>query len=82
MSSRAGLRLFPHFARTARAAPFRKPPGGRLQSTDATAAPTQGTFRRIWNSPVGVKTVHFWYEIIKPRRQYKVNANRMTGHQS
>lgn len=82
MSSRAGLRLFPHFARTARTAPFRKPLGGRFQSTDATAAPTQGTFQRIWNSPVGVKTVHFWYEIIKSGRQWKANANGITGHRS
>lgn len=40
----------------------------RYQSGDASStasaaeeAVRQGTFRRLWNSPVGLKTVHFWY---------------------
>ena len=38
----------------------------RWQSSDAQGAATaeavrQGGFARLWNSPVGVKTVHFWY---------------------
>jgi len=59
MSQRAGLRLFQgsKFAR----ANFSKPIGRRYQTADATAAPSQSTFARLWNSPVGVKTVHFWY---------------------
>ena len=64
MSSRAISRLSPHFARTARTGLSRKPLGRRLQTTDATAAPSQGTFQRLWNSPVGVKTVHFWYSSV------------------
>ena len=34
----------------------------RWQSTAAPAEPIQQTLaQRLWNSPVGVKTVHFWY---------------------
>lgn len=47
--------------------PFRRPfnagRGRRFQSTiaeDSTAAAQQSFLRRIWNSPVGAKTVHFW----------------------
>ena len=29
--------------------------------TDAAAAPAQSTLSRMWNSPIGVKTVHFWF---------------------
>lgn len=44
---------------------FRQAPQRRLQSTaaDANAAP-QSAFAKLWNSPVGPKTVHFWYVII------------------
>ena len=65
MSSRVVSRLSSHFARTARTGFSRKPLGRRLQTTDATAAPSQGTFQRLWNSPVGVKTVHFWYTSVR-----------------
>lgn len=36
--------------------------GRRFQSTEATAeVPAKGLFTRMWESPVGFKTVHFWY---------------------
>ncbi|KAI9933912.1 hypothetical protein ASPWEDRAFT_35885 [Aspergillus wentii DTO 134E9] len=71
MSSRVGFR----FLNNARAAfrntagPFRRPgaQGRRFQSSDAGAstAEQQSTFQRLWNSPVGVKTVHFWAPVMK-----------------
>ena len=64
MSSKAVSRLSAHFARTARTGFSRKSLGCRFQTTDATAAPSQSTFQRLWNSPVGVKTVHFWYSSV------------------
>ncbi|KAI4252230.1 MAG: hypothetical protein L6R42_008053, partial [Xanthoria sp. 1 TBL-2021] len=59
-ASRATFRLS-HFSRQfARASPFRRPYGRRYQSTEATpTTPPQTTAQRLWNSPVGVKTVHF-----------------------
>lgn len=36
----------------------------RMQST-ASAAEGQSAFVRMWNSPVGPKTVHFWAPIMK-----------------
>ena len=58
MSSRAGLRFF-QSARLSRAL-SRKPFGRRYQATDATTASSEGIVQRLWNSPVGMKTVHFW----------------------
>ena len=70
MASRVGFRLSSQFARAARTSTFRKPLGRRFQTTDTSTAPSQSTFQRVWNSPVGVKTVHFWYDyIISGRRQ-------------
>lgn len=41
----------------------------RLNQTaaDATQAPPQSGFAKLWNSPVGPKTVHFWAPIMKVR---------------
>ncbi|KAL0260521.1 hypothetical protein SLS55_004210 [Diplodia seriata] len=45
---------------------FRQSPQRRLQSTAADAnAPSQSGFARLWNSPVGPKTVHFWAPVMK-----------------
>lgn len=65
MSSRVGLRFFNNSRAAFRnaTASFRRPgfQGRRFQTTDAGAAEQQqSTFQRLWNSPVGVKTVHFW----------------------
>lgn len=68
MSHRVGFRFLQNF-RTA----FRHSPptvrqnalrGSRSQSTDASAASAekpQNVLVKLWNSPVGLKTVHFWY---------------------
>lgn len=64
MSSRVGFRFLNNsrFAFRNAQGPFRRPgaQGRRFQSSDAGAAEQQSTFQRLWNSPVGVKTVHFW----------------------
>lgn len=66
MSSPLGLRLFRTSQRAAARFPIRSKPAGqrRFQSTEvpphSAQQSTQSTFQRLWNSPVGVKTVHFW----------------------
>ncbi|PLB49294.1 UPF0041-domain-containing protein [Aspergillus steynii IBT 23096] len=68
MSSRLGLRFFQNARAGFRnSGPFRRPgaQGFRFQSYDAAAADKQSTFQRMWNSPVGVKTVHFWAPVMK-----------------
>ncbi|KAI9716775.1 MAG: hypothetical protein M1812_005115 [Candelaria pacifica] len=63
MSTRPALRLF-QASRSARI-PFSKPLGRRFQSIEATPAPSQNIFQRLWHSPVGIKTVHFWAPVMK-----------------
>ncbi|PKS13216.1 hypothetical protein jhhlp_000562 [Lomentospora prolificans] len=43
------------------------PNGGsrRWQSTTAGSQAHESWFKRMWNSPVGLKTVHFWAPIMK-----------------
>ncbi|KAJ6113353.1 hypothetical protein N7523_006670 [Penicillium sp. IBT 18751x] len=70
MSSRVGFRFLnsTRFAFRNASAPFRRPgaQGFRFSSTEAGAdAAKQSTFQRMWNSPVGVKTVHFWAPVMK-----------------
>jgi hypothetical protein len=40
----------------------------RYQSTESDASSTvkQSFFQRSWNSPIGLKTVHFWYASVSP----------------
>lgn len=38
---------------------FRPKQGARFQSTTADAG-AESWAKRMWNSPVGLKTVHFW----------------------
>ncbi|KAI4111836.1 MAG: hypothetical protein L6R36_000597 [Xanthoria steineri] len=66
-ASRTTFRLSQFSKQFARASPFRRPYGRRYQSTEATSptAPPQSTAQRLWNSPVGVKTVHFWAPVMK-----------------
>lgn len=61
-TSRVGFRFFQN-SRAAFREAFRRPgaQGRRFQTSDAASAQQQSTFQRLWNSPVGVKTVHFWY---------------------
>lgn len=64
MSSRMGFRFVNNtrFAFRNGSAPFRRQgaQGFRFQSSEAGTAEKQSTFQRLWNSPIGVKTVHFW----------------------
>lgn len=68
MSHRVGLRYLQNFRTAFRHSPatFRQNAirGARFQTTDASAASAekpQNVFVKLWNSPVGLKTVHFWY---------------------
>ncbi|KAL4782719.1 hypothetical protein BJX76DRAFT_332020 [Aspergillus varians] len=65
-SSRIGLRFFQN-SRAAFREAFRRPgaQGRRFQTSDAASAQQQSTFQRLWNSPIGVKTVHFWAPVMK-----------------
>ncbi|ODM21081.1 hypothetical protein SI65_04134 [Aspergillus cristatus] len=68
-TSRIGFRFFQNTRAAFRNAyaPFRRP-GARFQSSEAGAASAesqQSGFQRLWNSPVGVKTVHFWAPVMK-----------------
>ena len=66
MNARVGLRAFQQTTtrasfRPAVRRPFQQPLGRRYAATDATvAAPEGNLLTRLWNSPVGMKTVHFW----------------------
>ncbi|KAL4817752.1 hypothetical protein BDW67DRAFT_159059 [Aspergillus spinulosporus] len=64
-SSRVGFRFFQN-SRAAFRTAFRRSgaQGRRFQTSDA-ASEQQSTFQRLWNSPVGVKTVHFWAPVMK-----------------
>ncbi|KAL9032501.1 MAG: hypothetical protein Q9180_006463 [Flavoplaca navasiana] len=65
-ASRTTFRLSQFSRQFARASPFRRPYGRRYQSTEANpTAPPQSTVQRLWNSPVGLKTVHFWAPVMK-----------------
>ncbi|EOO01624.1 putative upf0041 domain protein [Phaeoacremonium minimum UCRPA7] len=48
-------------------AQFRQQTGRRFQSTAAGAETTQqiSWFKRMWDSPIGLKTVHFWAPVMK-----------------
>lgn len=82
-SSRVGFRFLNNarFAFRNASAPFRRPgaQGFRFQSSEAGAAEQQSAFQRMWNSPVGVKTVHFWYVDFDDSkiylRPYEIDAN-------
>ncbi|KAL1990940.1 hypothetical protein VTN49DRAFT_5444 [Thermomyces lanuginosus] len=72
MSHRVGLRYLQNFRTAFRHSPatFRQNAirGARFQTTDASAASAekpQNVFVKLWNSPVGLKTVHFWAPIMK-----------------
>ncbi|OJD23278.1 hypothetical protein ACJ73_05373 [Blastomyces percursus] len=70
-TSRVGLRFFQNY-RTAfqnLSSPLRRYGlrSRRFQSTEAgsSTAPQQSFLQRSWNSPIGLKTVHFWAPIMK-----------------
>ncbi|KAK4998267.1 hypothetical protein LTR66_002485 [Elasticomyces elasticus] len=64
-SPRAGLRFLHTFRQSAIHRSFLQRRG--VQTAAETAIPTaeQGAVARLWNSPVGPKTVHFWAPIMK-----------------
>ncbi|KAH7064909.1 hypothetical protein B0J12DRAFT_638367 [Macrophomina phaseolina] len=66
MSFRPTTRILNFSRNLLRTSAFRQAPQRRLQSTatDANAA-TQSGFAKLWNSPVGPKTVHFWAPVMK-----------------
>lgn len=58
MSFRPGSRIFNNFR------PFFRQPLLRRRVGTAAAPGEQSGFAKLWNSPVGPKTVHFWYVYI------------------
>ncbi|KAL8732378.1 MAG: hypothetical protein Q9166_002776 [cf. Caloplaca sp. 2 TL-2023] len=65
-TTRAAFRLSQCSRQFPRASPFRRPLSRRFQTTEAAPTqPPQSTAQRLWNSPVGVKTVHFWAPVMK-----------------
>lgn len=54
MSFRPGSRIFSAFR------PFFQRANARRRVNTA-AGPEPAGFQRFWNSPIGPKTVHFWY---------------------
>jgi hypothetical protein len=63
------------FTQSARDSLFRNTPFARTQRQSffrrfasaapaVEGAPSQSIFQRLWTSPVGVKTVHFWYVVL------------------
>ncbi|KAF2659383.1 UPF0041-domain-containing protein [Lophiostoma macrostomum CBS 122681] len=65
MSFRPGARLFTTGIRAqAFRQPFLRQPFLR-RSTQTAAGTEQKGFAKLWNSPVGPKTVHFWAPIMK-----------------
>ncbi|KAF2257383.1 UPF0041-domain-containing protein [Trematosphaeria pertusa] len=59
MSFRPGSRIFNNFR------PFFRQPLLRRRVGTAAAPGEQSGFAKLWNSPVGPKTVHFWAPIMK-----------------
>lgn len=44
---------------------FRYGGGRRWQSSSGAAGAEQSWFKRMWDSPIGIKTVHFWAPVMK-----------------
>jgi len=44
---------------------FRRPAGRRWQSTASEPKTSEPWIKRMWNSPIGLKTVHFWAPVMK-----------------
>ncbi|KLJ10055.1 hypothetical protein EMPG_14529 [Blastomyces silverae] len=68
-TSKVGLRFFQNYRAAFHnlSSPLRRHGlrSRRFQSTEAgsSTAPQQSFLQRSWNSPIGLKTVHFWYVI-------------------
>ncbi|KAJ3551330.1 hypothetical protein NPX13_g11388 [Xylaria arbuscula] len=62
---RAARPIFQHTSRATFRSQFARHSGRRFQSTAAGEGPSaqqqkQSWFKRMWDSPIGFKTVHFW----------------------
>ncbi|KAI0096389.1 UPF0041-domain-containing protein [Nemania sp. FL0031] len=66
---RAARPIFQQTSRAAFRSQFARTSGRRFQSTaagsDGASAQQQGWFKRMWDSPIGFKTVHFWAPVMK-----------------
>ncbi|KAI1328638.1 UPF0041-domain-containing protein [Xylariaceae sp. FL0255] len=66
---RAARPIFQQSARATMRNQFARNAGRRFQSTAAGEGPTAqqqaGFFKRMWDSPIGFKTVHFWAPVMK-----------------
>ncbi|KAF2966767.1 hypothetical protein GQX73_g6809 [Xylaria multiplex] len=66
---RAARPIFNQTSRAAFRSQFARTSGRRFQSTAAGEGPSaqqqQTWFKRMWESPVGFKTVHFWAPVMK-----------------
>lgn len=61
-------RATPFFTAQTSRATFRQA-GRRFQSTAAPGAAQESWVKKMWDSPVGLKTVHFWYALsLSPER--------------
>lgn len=69
MSFRPGSRIFSSFR------PFFQRANARRRVNTAAGAEPTG-FAKFWNSPIGPKTVHFWYAIIDFLMQLDVWARK------
>ncbi|KAI1261485.1 hypothetical protein F5Y18DRAFT_431066 [Xylariaceae sp. FL1019] len=66
---RAARPLFNQTSRAAFRSQFARPIGRRFQSTATGEGPTAqqqaSWIKRMWDSPIGFKTVHFWAPVMK-----------------
>ncbi|KAI0450317.1 UPF0041-domain-containing protein [Xylaria acuta] len=66
---RAARPVFQPTSRAAFRSQFARTSGRRFQSTTAGEGPSAqqqaGWFKRMWDSPIGFKTVHFWAPVMK-----------------
>ncbi|KAI1122211.1 UPF0041-domain-containing protein [Nemania abortiva] len=66
---RAARPIFQQTSRAAFRSQFARTSGRRFQSTAAgsegSSAQQQSWFKRMWDSPIGFKTVHFWAPVMK-----------------
>ncbi|KAI2632843.1 UPF0041-domain-containing protein [Xylaria nigripes] len=65
---RASRPIFQHWSRGTFRSQFGRTTGRRFQSSaasDGATAQKQSWFKRMWDSPIGFKTVHFWAPVMK-----------------
>ncbi|KAI1176439.1 UPF0041-domain-containing protein [Nemania sp. FL0916] len=66
---RAARPILNQTSRAAFRSQFARTTGRRFQSSSAagegSSAQQQGWFKRMWDSPIGFKTVHFWAPVMK-----------------